>query len=125
MLQGDRVIKSQSEIDTLLGRIKGTLPSLSVDLLNPTNVVPAVGNLLGRKKRADALSLDYYRGNRWPSNSINVYIDPKIFSASEASIIRDALKSIKAQVPCLTFVEKNQDPFIDFVKTPKGTDAGT
>lgn len=122
---GDRVIKSQTEADTLLGRIRGTLATPDVDLSNPTGVVPKAADLLGRKKRADALSLDYYRGNRWPSNTINVFIDPKIFTTAEATIIRDALKSITSQVPCLTFVEKNQEPFLDFVKTPKDTDSGT
>jgi len=127
LIGGDRVIKNQAEIDILVGRLKNTLPGLGVDLDNPTNVVPLVGNIFGRRKRSDGLSLDYYRGNRWPSNSINVFIDSKIFSSSEAQSIRNALKSITSQVPCLTFVESNKcvTPCIEYVKAPKGTDEGT
>jgi len=127
LLGGDMLLNDE-QLDRWLNRSKGiddpnevaNVPLLEVDSL-ALNPLTGPG---GRRKRADILALDYYGGNKWPSTTINFYIDPSDFSTTQANVIRNALKSISG-ASCLKFTEVWKYPVMEFVKTPSDTDDGT
>lgn len=120
---------NDNQLNRIISRTKGLLdanqtagvPLLEVDEL-PLD--PLKGGS-ARRKRANTLALDYYAGNKWPSTTINYYIDPSDFTSTQANIIRKALQSIQSSSACLKFVEGWKTPVMEFVKTPSDTDEGT
>lgn len=78
----------------------------------------------GRERRAAALSLDTYTGNKWPTNTLNYYINPSTFTQKEADMIRGVLKDIQSRT-CIKFNEAKKNPYIEYLKADASTDPGT
>jgi DNA-binding transcriptional MerR regulator len=130
MLEAKRAMNKAEGLDDVIdpaddGTIFGDLTlneqqsQYYIDLMNGlfdnATVESPIPSTIGRSKRGVFLQIDTYNANKWPSTTINYYVDPAKFTDAEKKIIKDGMDSIAA-VSCFKFNPSNVDPKMTFVK---------